>query len=601
MDGYYLSAYLDIDPLRQLLGHVARHDQGIALWHKTQDYIDLVHYWELERITGIKKHYSSFYSVEDTINFINELLIQYNLKFDDMVEVWGTPQIEKYLNSRSIVNFPDIPKHSIYHLFSSLLSNTDIFYSDNIISLAVDGAPDSISSSYSLTEGWYAGCVSMRGKMNVFSIYSPGMLWNFAKKHFGMEEGSLMALGSAVKSEAYLEICELVQIKQFEDLENTKWLNKIIEQISSFTRKDQGHKFNFFDPQFSEEENKIGMVIKMLHKMSLRIMSCNIDMIIDKYKINPSDFYLSLSGGYALNCPTNSYLMKKYDFKGFIAPPCVSDSGLALGIGLYEFYVQNKKLIFHLNSASQGNAYSIETFLNNNKYGNFIKNISNFDMTQALMDIKSEIIIWFNGRAEIGPRALGNRSLLASPMNSFSKEKLNLIKQRQWWRPVAPIILEDCIHEWFEDAFPSPFMLQTFYIKKEKAKMVPAVIHLDGSARIQTINSCNYSLLYNFLQAFYEDTGIPMFCNTSLNDKGEPIIDTISEAFNFALRKGLSILYINGTRIELHNHIQYERAERLPRKKFHYYNNEEDRLRLLTENNPYNLSEEELFIVQLVA
>lgn len=596
MDGNYLSTYLDIDPLRHLLGHVTRHDQSIALWRKSQNRIELVHYWELERITGIKKHYKAFYSVEDAKSFINRLLSQYGLSLEDMVEIWGTPQIEKYIEPKATNIFPDIPRHSLYHLFSSLMSDTELFHHDNIISLAVDGSPDPISSPDFIIEDWYTGCVSVKGKIDVFPVSSPGMLWNSAKKHFGIEEGSLMALGSAVKSEAYLDIQESVRIMRFEDLENAKWLNDVIGEISSFTQEDQGIKFNFFDPVFTEEENKIGMVVKVLHQMSLQMMSQNLDTIIEKYKLNPSDFYLSLSGGYSLNCPTNSYLMKKYGFKGFIAPPCVSDTGLALGIGLYEFYVQNPQFKFCLNSAYYGNAHATKAFLGHNEFKHFIKDIAEFDMTQALIDIKSEVVVWFDDRAEIGPRALGNRSLLADPRNNLSKERLNLIKKRQWWRPVAPIILECCINDWFEDSFPSPFMLQAFYIKKDKADVVPAVIHLDGSARIQTINSNRHQLLYKFLEAFYKDTDVPLFCNTSLNDKGEPIIDTIDEAFNFALRKGLSILYINGTRIELHNHNEYRELEMLSRTKFYKFSNEKERLKLLAENNPYNLSEEELFI-----
>lgn len=165
MDGNYLSVYIDINPLCHLLGHVTRHDQCIALWSKKQNHIELVHYWELERITGIKKHYKSFYSVADAVGFINGLLEQYGLNVDDMVEIWGTPQIEKYIEPRRTIAFPSISRHSIYHLFSSLISDTSLFNHDNIIALAIDGAPDSMSNPYFLTESWYAGCVSVKGEI----------------------------------------------------------------------------------------------------------------------------------------------------------------------------------------------------------------------------------------------------------------------------------------------------------------------------------------------------------------------------------------------------------------------------------------------------
>jgi hypothetical protein len=152
------------------------------------------------------------------------------------------------------------------------------------------------------------------------------------------------------------------------------------------------------------------------------------------------------------------------------------------------------------------------------------------------------------GRAEIGPRALGHRSLLADPRQDTMKDRLNQIKRRQWWRPVAPVILADQVREWFSDADRSPFMLRTFTLRPEKAARVPAISHLDRSARIQTLTREEAPLLSELLQAFHASTGVPMLCNTSLNDKGEPIINVLEEALIFARRRGVPAVYVDGRR-----------------------------------------------------
>lgn len=180
-------------------------------------------------------------------------------------------------------------------------------------------------------------------------------------------------------------------------------------------------------------------------------------------------------------------------------------------------------------------------------------------------DILNAPVVWFDGHAEIGPRALGHRSILADPCNPKSKILLNQYKQRQWWRPVAPIILFEELDTWFQDAFESPFMLNNFILRDEKVDMVPAIIHLDQTARVQTIDKSINENLYRCMKQYFDITGIPIICNTSLNDIGEPIVDTIEDALNFALRKKIEIVYINCVRVQLHNHESF--FAKTPRKR----------------------------------
>lgn len=348
-NGYYLSTYLNIDELAHLMNINLRHDQNVSLWKKENNNIKLIHYWELERITGKKGHKKSFYSKEQAMEFINVLLEEYNLTIDDMKEVWGTPQLQTCDDYHSLDEYKDLSYHSISHLFSSILLDTDLFYTEDIIGLAVDGAPDIVMDPNLHKKKYYSGCVSKKGEVETFPVYSPGLLWTFARRRFKLREGTLMAIASASKSELLNSNETLVLVDSASQMHKAfECVNKIADMVESLDEKDIGILFNGYDNRFTKEENEISMVMKEIQKISIRIMEENLDLIIHEYNIDTSTTYLALSGGYALNCPTNTYLMQKYRFKGFIAPPCISDSGQSLGIALFAFLKKQLNLTLDL-------------------------------------------------------------------------------------------------------------------------------------------------------------------------------------------------------------------------------------------------------------
>jgi predicted NodU family carbamoyl transferase len=557
-DGYYLSTYAEINKIACLYDFGERHDQNISLWNKKGNMVTLIHYWELERLTGEKEHRRSFFNKEHLTDFLNGLLKKYDLTLCDMVEIWGTPQLSTDDNYHSIKDYPEITYHSISHLFSSLMMDTDIFYNENILGLSVDGGPDQVADKNSYNKYFYAGCVSIGGKIEIFPIASPGAIWDAAAKHYKIKEGTLMALAHASKSAAFLPDEEPIMTMTKDSSEALNFLYRLIKNIDEITTNDTGILFNGFDQQFTQEENKISMVMKCVNQMSINIMEKNIENILEKHKINPQNTYLSLSGGFALNCPTNSHLMDKYKFKGFIAPPCVNDGGLSMGTALYAFYKKADHFSFKLSHAYYGDwDDSLDRMLENGKYKEFIMDVSEYKADQAVQDIIDAPVVWFNDRSELGPRALANRSILADPRQLKSKDRLNEIKQRQWWRPVAPIVLEEDVNQWFDNAYNSEFMLHIFSLVESKAALLPAISHLDDTSRIQTVNEKINPDIYNLIKSFKNKTGIPMICNTSLNDRGEPIINKIEEAFHFSLVKGIKVLYINKKRIVIQNHHDY--------------------------------------------
>ena len=141
-DGYYLSIYSEIDPIFNIKSYSLRHDHNMALFQKEGNRITLVHHWEFERITGIKHHQVAFYDKTDAASFINRLLGEYSLTLDDMCEVFGLPQLSTCDDYHSLDALKEVSYHSVCHLFTSMLMDSQVFYKENILSLAFDGGPD---------------------------------------------------------------------------------------------------------------------------------------------------------------------------------------------------------------------------------------------------------------------------------------------------------------------------------------------------------------------------------------------------------------------------------------------------------------------------
>jgi carbamoyltransferase len=243
---------------------------------------------------------------------------------------------------------------------------------------------------------------------------------------------------------------------------------------------------------------------------------------------------LCLAGGVALNCVLNARLRDKGAFKNIWVQPAAGDAGTALGAALWVDSIaanRNGTRTFKMDHAYWGPEYSdekIEAFLKWTKTS--YTKLDNVAARAAELLAQDKIIGWFQGRMEFGPRALGSRSILASPINPEMQARLNEVKDREDFRPVAPAVLEEDAHEWFENANYSPFMLFIYDVKPDKADKIPAVRHVDGTARIQTVNRNQHPKYYDLLKEFKKLTGVPVLVNTSFNTLGKPIVCTPRDA-----------------------------------------------------------------------
>ncbi|MFN2643685.1 MAG: carbamoyltransferase [Burkholderiales bacterium] len=241
---------------------------------------------------------------------------------------------------------------------------------------------------------------------------------------------------------------------------------------------------------------------------------------------------LAMAGGVALNCVMNARIRDAGHFKRVWVQPAAGDAGTALGASLWaDWQARGRKRTWQMDHAYFGPEYldeEIEAFLKRGK----LRYRRMRDVAGETADIlmRDKIVGWFQGRMEFGPRALGARSILASPLNADMQVRLNEIKDREDFRPVAPVVLEEEAGRWFIGADVSPFMLFVHQVAPDKAARIPAVRHVDGTARIQTINRRQNQRYYDLLKAFQARSGVPVLVNTSFNTRSEPVVCTPRDA-----------------------------------------------------------------------
>ncbi|MCI0386454.1 carbamoyltransferase C-terminal domain-containing protein [Streptomyces sp. CNQ085] len=239
---------------------------------------------------------------------------------------------------------------------------------------------------------------------------------------------------------------------------------------------------------------------------------------------------LALAGGVALNCVANSRLAAQGPFERVWVQPAAGDAGTALGAALHLAAAHGESPL-PMPGADLGRGWSdgeIEFFLKDAAVP--FERPADIAVTVAETLAGDGIVAWFQGRAEYGPRALGHRSLLAHPGRAENLDRLNRVKGREEFRPVAPMVAEERAAEIFDGPLPSPYMLFVHDVAKRWRDRIPAVVHVDGTARIQTVNSGDEPLVARMLDAFERRTGLPVVVNTSLNTAGRPMVDSPRDA-----------------------------------------------------------------------
>ena len=255
---------------------------------------------------------------------------------------------------------------------------------------------------------------------------------------------------------------------------------------------------------------------------------------------------LVIAGGCALNGLMIGKIIEKTNFKEVFVPPAPGDDGLSLGSAFYVNQIINKKKKNLNKSASLGTSYSNESIQRILEETN-LKFIYSKNITKdtARLIKNGKVLGWFQGRMELGPRALGNRSILASPLIKDMKERINKkIKFRENFRPFAPAVIEEQTNKFFVYDGKSPFMNIVRPVREKYKNKLPAITHIDGTARIQTVNKKHSRLFWELINEFGKLTKFPVLLNTSFNIMGEPIVENPSQAINCFKKTDLDYLII---------------------------------------------------------
>lgn len=266
---------------------------------------------------------------------------------------------------------------------------------------------------------------------------------------------------------------------------------------------------------------------------------------------------LCLAGGVALNVAANTRIVREAGFRDVFIQPAAGDDGQALGKLLYrmhnEFSFPRKPMRHAYLGPGYDHAEIREVV---SSAGDRFQSIEFEDRQTLLMEVikrllSMKVIAWFQGSSEIGPRALGHRSILADPRKKEMRDHVNAIKKRESFQPVALSILLEHAADWFDLPCPSPFMLLTAKAKEKSERLMPAGLHIDGTSRLQTLTQAENGLFYDLVSEYMRQAGVPALLNTSFNDKGEPIVETPNDAFKtFVQMEGIDVLVIGSSIIE---------------------------------------------------
>ena len=449
-------------------------------------------------------------------------------------KLWVKNKIKKELNYKGPIYFSE---HHMSHAASTFFVSP---FKEAAI-LTVDGVGEWATTAFGLGRG---NKIDMIKEINYPD--SLGLFYSFFTYYLGFKpnSGEYKIMGLAPYGRPIYEdkIRRLISVFSdgsfklsptiFKSFYETGNIEKKFENIFSQPRRSSSDKLE----QFHKD------IAASIQKITNEIMVTMANYIYKETGANS----LCLAGGVALNCVANSHILKNTPFKKIFIQPAAGDAGGALGAAYYIWHqIFKNERNFVMEHANWGPKFSneeIKEFLDKKDVEYKFMDYDQLLKTTADLVNKQNVIGWFQGRMEWGPRALGNRSILADPRNKENWQRVNLkIKFRESFRPFAPSVIQDYASEFFDFPFPSPYML---FVAGVKTDSIPAVTHVDKTARLQTVSSKSNPLYYRLLEEFRDLTGCPVLINTSFNIRGEPIVCTPEDAFSTFIKTDIDYLIL---------------------------------------------------------
>jgi carbamoyltransferase len=458
--------------------------------------------------------------------------------------------------------------HRIEHHRAHLASTFHVSPFDTAVVLSADGLGDFASAMWATGEG-----TNVRQMGSVVFPHSLGIYYTALSQYLGFlrfgDEFKVMGL-AAYGEPAYLDA--------FRKIVHTHPTNFFRLNLDYFIHQREGADMTWKDagktpeisPMFSAELEKLlgparkaNEPVEKRHRDIAASLQARLEEVllahIAALAKSTGQKNLCLAGGVAFNCVANGKIFDASSFERVYVQPAAGDAGLAVGAAYAVYHeVLGKPRSFTMEHAGWGPGFAPQDV------GRLIatRNLSNGDLKidefpEELMLQETakhiaagKVIGWFQGRAEWGPRALGNRSILADPRRADMKDILNQrIKHRETFRPFAPSVIEEATGDFFERTDPSPFMTFAYPVRPEKRSVIPAPTHVDGTARLQTVSRQHHPLYWRLIREFGNQTGVPVLLNTSFNEN-EPIVCRLEEALDCFLRTKMDVLVLGNHILE---------------------------------------------------
>ena len=464
--------------------------------------------------------------------------------------LWIKEEIKKHMRGyQGAIIFPEHHmSHAAHTFFTSPFDEAAI--------LTVDGVGEWSTSSFGSAEN-----TSIKLTNDIRWPHSIGMFYSAFTYFLGFKvnegEYKLMGLSAYGKPKYYdLILNEILDVKNDGSLHlNLKYFaftydkvmtNQKFAELFGIPRREENVKAEQIHYDIAASAQKVleDIMLKMVNHVHKKTGMKN----------------LCLGGGVALNGVANYRILKEGPFESVHIPPSPGDGGSAVGCAQYLYYIHKKQrriIVQDHAKRIQENVYvgpsfsndEIKSFLEENNIDYEYLTREQLLQTTAKLISEQNVVGWYQGKIEWGPRALGNRSILADPRDSKMKDILNeKIKHRELFRPFAPSILEEYVSEYFDLNIPSPYML--FVAKVKKPDKIPAVTHVDGTGRLQTVSREANPLYYDLINDFYKITGVPVVVNTSMNVRGEPIVNTPEQAYAMIIKTEMDYIMMGNYMIQ---------------------------------------------------
>ena len=463
--------------------------------------------------------------------------------------LWIKEEIKKHMRGyQGNIIFPEHHmSHAAHTFFTSPFDEAAI--------LTVDGVGEWSTSSFGSAEN-----TSIKLTNDIRWPHSIGMFYSAFTYFLGFKvnegEYKLMGLSAYGKPKYYdLILNEILDVKNDGSLHlNLKYFAFTYDKVMT------NQKFaELFDIPPRKEDSKAEQIHYDIGASAQKVLEEIMLRMANHVHKKTGMKNLCLGGGVALNGVANYRILKEGPFENVHIPPSPGDGGSAIGCAQYSYFchAKNKRRREHNVERIQNNIYvgpsysndEIKSFLDTNKIQYKFLATDLLLKTTAKLISEGNIVGWFQGKMEWGPRTLGNRSILADPRDPKMKDILNeKIKHRELFRPFAPSILEEYVSEYFELDIPSPYMLLVAKIKKPEK--IPAVTHVDGTGRLQTVSKHVNSLYHSLINEFYKITDVPVVINTSMNVRGEPIVNTPEQAHAMILKTEMDYIMMGNYMIQ---------------------------------------------------